>query len=180
MSADARGYMPVGARDDHGTPIPIFEALDEEFGPFNIDPCGSKEHHYTAHTIYQRGGIFFDGSVPALDGLKQPWSIPASGRRPPQPGIVFMNPPYGKNVRAWIAKAVSEVEEGNAQRVVALLKATTDVRWWQQYVLKEAAFDRIAGHELLLLVRFVKGRLRFLGAPGPAPFPSAIVVWEKS
>jgi hypothetical protein len=78
-----------------------------------------------------------------------------------------MNPPYGPTVKLWVARAVSEVACGNAELVVALLKATTDVKWWHEYV------------EGIVTPRFIKGRLKFGGQTGPAPFPSVIIVWRK-
>jgi hypothetical protein len=49
------------------------------------------------------------------DGLSLPWH-----------GTVFVNPPYGRQLPAWIAKAHAEVEQGNARLVVALIPARTD------------------------------------------------------
>ena len=137
------------------TPKELFDALWEEFGGFDLDRCGQREHHYTAWKITSQGGGFYDGSVPGLDGLTQPWY-----------GKVFMNPPYGPTVGLWVAKAASEVACGSAELVVALLKSTTDVRWWHDHVEGKAEY------------RFIRGRLKFVGAEGPAPFPSVIVVWR--
>ena len=90
-----------------------------------------------------------------VDGLVQPWH-----------GKVFINPPYPAG--EWVAKARSEVERSNgATLVVALLKATTDVRWWHEHV------------EGIAEVRFIKGRLRFGDGRTPAPFPSCIVIWRR-
>jgi hypothetical protein len=216
-------YMPLAQRDDWGTPPDLFDALDREFGPFNVDPCGSREHHYTAFKIHSRGGIFYDGTVPALDGLTQPW------RCGDQPGVVFMNPPYGMGegpckrncakkacaqrghhlaehragVDDFVPRAVEMVESGVARLALGLLKATPDTKWWHEYVLSESKIfapgrercnwrtdmyghHRDCQHGRLgeidgraTLVRFVPGRLRFVGANGPAPFPSAVVVWSR-
>jgi site-specific DNA-methyltransferase (adenine-specific) len=155
-------------RHDWATPADLFDQLDREFGPFDLDPCGQREAHYSAYQIEHRGGLCYDGSTKALDGLALPWR-----------GRVFMNPPHAETAR-WIEKAVSEVECGNAELVVALLPSRTDTRIWQKYILKEASFDRIAAPETLELVRFLPGRLKFGGAKGPAPFPSAIVVWRDT
>lgn len=184
-----RGYMPQAKSVEYETPRDLFDALDKEYGPFDCDPCCTAEQ-YTAKTILARGGEVFipppptyDGrtiSGPAIDagysstsyvyydGLKMGW------RRK-----VYMNPPYGREMPRWIEKAVSEIEVGNAELVVALIPARTDTKMWQQHILREAAYDRIAAPDTLELVRFLPGRLKFSGANGPAPFPAAVVVWRK-
>lgn len=91
---------------------------------------------------------------PVDDALTQEWV-----------GICWMNPPYGNQIARWIKKAKEEADRGAT--VVALLAARTDTGWWHDYVMKAAE------------VRFLRGRVRFQGAPAPAPFPSAIVVFRK-
>lgn len=87
------------------------------------------------------------------DGLKQKWS-----------GRCWMNPPYGKTIGTWVRKAYIESKRGVL--VVCLLPARTDTKWWHNYVVK--------GH-----IIFIEGRLKFIGAESGAPFPSAIVVFDK-
>jgi phage N-6-adenine-methyltransferase len=83
--------------------------------------------------------------TPEDDGLAQPWE-----------GICWMNPPYGRGVEQWIRKAYESSLTGAT--VVCLVKATPDTRWWHAYTPHAE-------------VRWVPGRVRFVGAPGPAPFP---------
>jgi len=163
--------MPASKNLDWGTPRALFDALDAEFGPFDLDPCGQREVHYTAYRIHSRGGRFFDGSCAAMDGLLQPWECEAA----------YVNPPYGRRMPQWIQKAAFEIDQGNAKRIVMLIPSRTDTKAWQTYILKEAAYDRIAAPENIELVRFLPGRLKFEGAgKDPAPFPSAVVVWRKA
>lgn len=173
----ARGYMPPAASTDWETPRATFDALWDEFGPFGLDPCGQKEVHYSAWRTVQRGGQCYDGSTEALDGLVQPWH-----------GRVFLNPPYGRAMPRWIEKAVAEVEAGRAELVVALIPARTDTKMWHEYILREAGYElergsverRIfAAHDALHLVRFLPGRQKFGGSKNSAPFPSAVVVWQR-
>ncbi|KKN72489.1 hypothetical protein LCGC14_0409930 [marine sediment metagenome] len=152
MSGD-RGYILPSQGADWETPRDLFDELWAEFNGFDLDPCGTRGQ-YTVERVLDAGGRLFDGSV-GMDGLARVWD-----------GKVFMNPPYGKGVGDWIAKAAYEVEAGNAALVVGLLKATTDVKWWHEYV------------EGVLTPRFIKGRLKFGGQDGPAPFPSVILVWR--
>jgi phage N-6-adenine-methyltransferase len=91
--------------------------------------------------------------TPEDDGLSQPWS-----------GRVFMNPPYGRAITHWIRKAWEEAHRPGVV-VVGLLPARTDTRWFHDHIEGCAA------------VHFLKGRVRFEGAPASAPFPSMIVVW---
>ncbi|WP_243137294.1 phage N-6-adenine-methyltransferase [Desulfofundulus thermobenzoicus] len=91
---------------------------------------------------------------PEQDGLRQSWA----GE------ICWMNPPYGREIGKWVRKAFEEARRGAV--VVCLLPSRTDTRWWHNYVMRAAE------------IRFVIGRLRFGGAPGSAPFPSAVVVFR--
>ncbi len=84
------------------------------------------------------------------DALSQEWQ-----------GICWMNPPYGQNIGRWLKKAY----ESHAT-VVCLVPSRTDSKWWHQWVMKA---DEI---------RFIRGRLRFLGATDGAKFPSAIVIFR--
>lgn len=90
------------------------------------------------------------------DGLAHSWA----GER------VWMNPPYGgRRVRPWLEKARLEAAAGAT--VVALVPFAPDTAWWLELV------DG-AGAE----VRAVRGRVRFVGSPGSAPFASALVVYR--
>lgn len=88
-------------------------------------------------------------------GLEFPWGT--------YRGLVYCNPPYGRALPAWAQKIASEGSLGT--EVVALLPARTDTRWWQDHV--------VTAHALC----FWRGRLRFVGAPASAPFPSAVAYW---
>jgi phage N-6-adenine-methyltransferase len=85
------------------------------------------------------------------------------------PGIVWMNPPYSRPLFTYfLKKAIYEVTEGAASIVVALIPASTDTKDWHNLIMPYA--DE---------VRFVKGRVSFVGAPGPPRFPSAVVVFRR-
>ncbi len=96
--------------------------------------------------------------TPEQNGLILPW--PA--------GHAWCNPPYGRGVGAWLKKGLIETQRGRCARVTYLLPARTDTQWWHMYV---------EGNPLAH-VRFLKGRIRFVGAPGPAPFPSVFVTFN--
>ena len=83
------------------------------------------------------------------NGLEQIWN-----------GVCWMNPPYGRQIGKWLKKAYE-----SKTKVVCLVPARTDTAWWHDYVLKFG------------VVRFIRGRLKFVGAKSNAPFPSAIVIF---
>jgi len=83
-------------------------------------------------------------------------------------GVIWLNPPYGRVIGRFIKKAHDEAILHRAT-VVALVPARTDTSYWHDYIFGKAE------------VRFLRGRLKFLvggEAKGPAPFPSAVVIWR--
>ncbi len=126
------------------TPQEFFEKLDWRFGPFTLDPCAD-ESSAKCDTFYTEED----------DGLAQDWS----GH------TVFVNPPYGRGIDKWIEKSYNTAR-GSSTRVVMLIPARTDTRYWHDYVMKAAE------------VHFVKGRLKFGDATNSAPFPSAVIVFD--
>jgi len=154
----ARGYMPEAQSDSWGTPLDLFRQLDDEFH-FTLDTAASQQN-----TLCER---FY---TKEQDALKQPWE-----------GRVWLNPPYGREVERWIAKARAEVDSGKAELSVLLLKSTTETIWWHKYVWDLEADGGAGGFRPGARARFLKGRLTFdiPGQPkhGPAPFSSVVVVF---
>lgn len=126
--------------DNWPTPKKLFEELDQEFG-FTLDPCASTENAKCAR--------FFSVQE---DGLTQEWT-----------GVVFMNPPYGREIGKWMKKAFESSTQGAT--VVCLIPSRTDTQWWHEYAMRGE-------------IRFIKGRLYFGDSVGRAPFPSAIVIFH--
>ena len=126
--------------DSWETPPELFAALDAEFH-FTLDVAADAKNAKCKKYIDEE-----------MDGLKQPWS-----------GVSFCNPPYGRDVDKWVAKAVRETLNGVT--TVMLLPARTDVQWFHKYI-----YNRFE-------TRFIRGRLKFVGAGSSAPFPSMIVVF---
>ncbi|MGZ4996136.1 MAG: phage N-6-adenine-methyltransferase [Methylobacter sp.] len=120
------------------TPQSFFDELNKEFN-FELDVCATKDN--------TKCPVYFTKDD---DGLTQEWA-----------GKVWMNPPYGREIKAWMKKAYESAKNGAT--VVCLVPARTDTVWWHEYAIK---------HE----VRFIKGRLKFGDAKNNAPFPSAVVV----
>ncbi len=142
-------YTHAGNSSTHQaweTPAALLEALASVFKRFDLDPCAARKSRSRV-----RARVHFTHED---DGLTLPWH-----------GVVFVNPPYGRTLGLWVAKACREVEEGRARTVVALLPARPDTAYWYEHVASRA------------VVYFLRGRLRFSDGEQAAPFPSALVVW---
>ena len=79
--------------------------------------------------------------------------------------VVFCNPPYGREIKKWAKKAYEEAQKGTT--IVCLVPSRTDTRYWHNYFMEA---DEI---------RFIKGRLKFGDAKNSAPFPSALIIYNK-
>ena len=134
------------------TPPSLFDELDKEFR-FTLDPCATKESakcekYYTKET----------------NGLDQSWENES----------VFVNPPYGREIKHWVEKSYKESLKDNTQ-VVMLIPARTDTKYWHDYIFPYAKD-----------IRFIKGRIKFYRIihgekveGESAPFPSAIVIFGE-
>lgn len=127
--------------DEWATPPEFFQYLDDEFG-FTLDVCATPENAKCERYFTRE-----------QDGLAQDWS-----------GTCWMNPPYGRTIGRWVEKAF--VEHSKGAKVVALLPARTDTRWFHNWIYGKAE------------IRLIKGRLKFGGGKYSAPFPSMVVVWQ--
>lgn len=126
--------------DEWETPIDFFDKLNAEFG-FTLDPCATKDNAKCQHFYTKKD-----------NGLLKSWGV----------NRVFMNPPYGNQIGAWMRKAWLSAQHGAI--VVCLVPARTDTKWWHDYAMKGA-------------IRFIKGRLKFNAHTNSAPFPSALVLF---
>lgn len=128
--------------DDWATPLDFFRTVEHEFGPFDLDVCADAQNAKAARFFTRED-----------DGLAQEWR-----------GLCWMNPPYGRTIKAWIAKASASAQGGAT--VVCLVPARTCSAWWHDYIEGRAE------------VRFIRGRLKFGGAKDSAPFPSALIIFR--
>lgn len=130
--------------NEWSTPQDFFDELDKEFN-FTLDPCSTSENAKCAK--------YFTAED---DGLKQDWSN----------DVVFMNPPYGREIKHWIKKAYEEHMIGAT--VVCLIPSRTDTTYWHDYIFGKASD-----------IRFLRGRLKFGDSKNSAPFPSAVIIYKK-
>jgi phage N-6-adenine-methyltransferase len=128
------------------TPAHLFDDLHAEFG-FTVDACATHEN-------WALSRYWTEADEPLL----RTWSNER----------VFMNPPYGKQIKRWLEKAWNEAT--SAELIVALVPSRTDTAWWHDYAMS-------AGE-----IRFLRRRLTFEGFENvnPAPFPSCILIWKGS
>lgn len=129
--------------NEWSTPQAFFDELNKEFN-FTLDPCATSENAKCTKYFTVED-----------DGLKQDWSK----------DTVFMNPPYGREIKYWVQKAYEESLKGAT--VVCLIPARTDTAYWHDYIFGKA--DDI---------RFLRGHLKFGDSKNPAPFPSAIIIYK--
>lgn len=137
-----------------GTPKALFDVLNNEFN-FSLDAAASDRSH-KCENYYTKED----------DALTQTWY-----------GNVFINPPYGRVIRDWLTKALNSLEHINS--AVFLLPAYTESKWFQDIIIPNSTE-----------VRFIRGRLTFElfeegkewsnGKGYIAPFPSAVVIFNKS
>jgi hypothetical protein len=48
-------------------------------------------------------------------------------------GVVFCNPPYGREIGKWTRKAVEQAAQGKT--IVLLIPSRTDTKWWHEDVM---------------------------------------------
>lgn len=147
--------MFTSTTDDWPTPRRLFDALNAEFA-FDLDPCASDQNAKCARYF-----------TVADDGLARRWQ-----------GSVFMNPPYGRGIGDWVAKAWREARKGAT--VVCLIPARCDTEYWHDYVMQASEIRFIRGR-----IHFDSERQRAREANGEsvahnAPFPSAVVVFSPT
>lgn len=133
-----------GQYDTWLTPPEIVTAL----GPFDLDPCAAPwPRPWDTATVHV---------VPPMDGLALPWV-----------GRVWLNPPYGDKLCAWLEKMA---RHGSG---IALTFARTETEAWQRWVWPWAK-----------AVLFLAGRIHFrlpdgTRAAGNAGGPSALIAYSE-
>ena len=118
---------------------------------------GATDRWFTPPDLLARIADFFEGEYldpcpacvegePIENGLWMAWR-----------GRVYVNPPYGRAIRPWIQRAVTEpVDE-----LLLLVPARPEVGWFQPLWALDLCF--------------IRGRLHFSGHRDNAPFPSVLV-----
>ena len=83
---------------------------------------------------------------------------------------MFINPPYGRDIKNWVKKAHDESKNGAT--CVMLIPARTDTSYWHDYIFDKAE------------IRFMRGRIKFqkqdMTFGDSAPFPTAIIIFRSN
>lgn len=153
------------------TPPDFFYWLHRKFH-FTLDVCATADNAKVPK--------FFS---PEEDGLKQSWKGETCWMNPPynpprqackkncNKNICFSERGHTTNYTPgqinWVQKAAEECVQPHTT-VYGLLPARTDTKLFHEYVL------------LAERVWFIRGRLKFVGAPANAVFPSMLVKWAHA
>jgi len=139
--------MMSSRSSEHLTPKIILDAVLETMRHIDLDPCAEipdpgQPFNVPARTHYTK----------IDDGSSRLWH-----------GNVYMNPPYGREIKKWVEWLMLNYNSGGLTQAIALVPARTDTKWWSM----------LTEDSLLCLIR---GRLKFIneGNTTSAPFPSAV------
>lgn len=80
---------------------------------------------------------------------------------------IFMNPPYGRGIYPFI-KWCYDMQHNNNE-IVLLVPVRSDTKWFHDFIYNKQNVE----------IEFIKGRLRFGGVKGSAPFPSMLVYFHR-
>ena len=134
----------MSKKQDWGTPPQFLGYLIDEL---NVEFCldvAASPHNAKAPSYFTK----------EMNGLKQTWS-----------GTVWVNPPFGSELKHWVKKACDEAVNA---RIFMLIPCRPDTRYFHELIMKNATN-----------IYLIKGRFNFLfeGAiPGAnSPFPSMLV-----
>lgn len=131
------------------TPNNFFNNLNSKYN-FRWDLAASDSNHKCSNYYTEE-----------QNSLEQDWTILS--------GNLFLNPPYGRDLKCWVKKAY-ESSLYTDSKIVLLIPARTDTSYWHDYIFDKAD------------VYFIRGRLKFEingEAKDAAPFPSAVVVYDR-
>jgi site-specific DNA-methyltransferase (adenine-specific) len=117
------------------TPQDFFDKLNEKYH-FTLDVAASEENH-KCDRYYTK----------EENGLAQPWE-----------GVIWCNPPYGKDELNWVIKAIS-----CKNKVVMLLPVKTSTDCWHDFIVP---FGKVT---------FIRDKLKFGGYSHKAMFDSMLV-----
>lgn len=156
MNTSTQKVMFSARTDEWRTPAALFDEWNRNEGPFVLDAAALSTNALCTHWLGP------DHPDPAKrDALKVDWSTYG--------GPVYCNPPYS-NVRDFCAAAAGTALRG--AKVVLLVPARTDTRWFHDYIWQKPNVD----------IHFIKGRVTFVregdGPKAGAPFPSMVVVFH--
>lgn len=124
MNSETMKTLMGSESAEYLTPGWILDAV-EKVAPIALDPCAHPRsvaiRRVSTAFVLKPPTDFHDRGVVICDGLLQGWAIYARN------GLVFINPPYGRALKAWAAKMAAE-----PCPQIALVPARVDTGWWRQ------------------------------------------------
>ena len=135
----------------------FIKAVEERFGALSFDLAADASNCQAG-----AGNYFGPGSARAVDSLKQDWSALS--------GNLWLNPPFSR-IGLWADKCAAWQrglgERGDFDnRILLLVPASVGANWWRDYIDKKAA------------VKFLNGRLTFVGHTAPYPKDMALCIYS--
>lgn len=143
---------PGKSKQNYGTPPELLQAVMRrlDIPEFSWDLAADESNK----VVY--GSNFYTESDNAL---VQPWN-------PVRNGWAWCNPPYA-HIEPWVARASWSARTQGAH-IAMLLPAGVGSNWWAYHVHNEA-------HVLLM-----HGRVTFVGADGPYPKDTALLLYSPA
>jgi site-specific DNA-methyltransferase (adenine-specific) len=127
---------------DWETPDWLFNSLNKEF-KFNLDAAATK-YNKKCKKYYS----------PNKNTLTKTWI-----------GNVWLNPPYGREIKLFLRKAYHQSKK-QAKVVVCLVPVRADTIWWHKYAMKASE------------IRLLNKRIEFKYSTNKAPFPVCLVIFR--
>lgn len=138
----------VGAEELY-TPRKFVDAILHTFqGVIHLDPAGSARANIPAQRLFTKED----------DGLSKKWN-----------GRIFLNPPYNRATKLWIARSIIAFNTSEIEEIILLLPNKSDTQWWHSIWKEAEIFNPV--------YCFVEGRIIFdtpykeyQGKPLPRPY----------
>ena len=152
--------LTSSSKHDRQTPEDLLRYV-KLIGSIYLDPCTTADNPVGAARYFTKED----------DGLRKSWA-PARPYKYAQ-DVVYVNPPYGREISSWVDKAISEAKGDQRARVVLLVPSRTDTVWWQKAYRNADACC------------LWKGRLCFIDPSEPykkqppAPFPVSVFFFAR-
>jgi site-specific DNA-methyltransferase (adenine-specific) len=145
-----KGKTPLfsSGKDDWETPDWLFQEWHKKYH-FILDAAANKVNHKVPR--------WFGPGGEQENALTTKWPL--------MQGNIWLNPPYSKQLQKQFVRKAWAESENQWYSVVCLLPARTDTKLFHEVIQPHAK-----------VIHFLPGRIKFVGAPSGAPFPSMIVV----
>lgn len=142
-------------KDLWGTPAYLYDGLNEEFG-FRLDAAANSANSKCLNFIAEES-----------DAFKVEWQDPV-GALFNKAGSVFLNPPYSQSAGGlinWVERAYQQSQKHN-MAVACVVPGDTSTKY-RKFAMRYGSEIRDLDH-----------RVRFMGAVGSPPWPTAIFIFR--